>query len=240
MLALFNRRPILTALLIVMLDMLLAVLLTLAAQAFIPNIEPDFIALCVLTLIVVVVLTGLGWWRSIGFNPPAEWRDLRLLLLPAIIIIVPPLLGGIKPVEPASLAYLLLAYALVGLREEALHRGMLLRILQPLGPRRAVLISGLLFGLAHLSNLVARSNPVIVFAQAVGAFCDGVGFAALRLRTNTLWFLVVLHALHDLLLRYTRLPAIPLDVAQVTLLLFYGLYLMRNPKPLQTTPILSP
>jgi hypothetical protein len=34
--------------------------------------------------------------------------------------------------------------------------------------------------------------------------------------------------LHDLLLLYTRLPAIPLDVAQVTVLLFYGLYIMRR------------
>jgi membrane protease YdiL (CAAX protease family) len=95
---------------------------------------------------------------------------------------------------------------------------------------RAAVISAVLFGLMHLVNLFIRSNPAIVLAQCVGAFVDGVGFAALRIRTKTIWPLVLLHMLHDLLLQYTRLPAIPLDVAQVTILMFYGFYLMRQPK----------
>ena len=56
----------------------------------------------------------------------------------------------------------------------------------------------------------------------------GIGLAAIRLRTNTIWFVVILHGLHDLLLKFTNFPAIPLDVVQVTLTMIYGIYLLRT------------
>jgi hypothetical protein len=49
-----------------------------------------------------------------------------------------------------------------------------------------------------------------------------------RLRTNTIWFAVVLHGLHDLALKYTNFPVIPLDVVEVALLMIYGVYLLRG------------
>lgn len=229
----FQRRPVTAAVVIFVVDALCITVATLAAMAWAPGLQPEFIALCIVTLLTAGFVTVLGWWRVAGYNHPSAWRSLSLLLLPALVTIVPPLLGGLQPAEGVSLPYLLLAYILVGVHEETLYRGVILRVLRPTGRWRAALLSSLLFGLSHLSNVLVRSNPFIVLAQAVGAFCFGVGYAALRLRTNTIWFLVILHALHDLLLRYTQLPAIPLDVAQVTVLLFYGLYLLRNSKEVQ-------
>jgi hypothetical protein len=84
------------------------------------------------------------------------------------------------------------------------------------------------FGAAHLLNVLFRANPFLVFAQAVGAFSEGVGFGALRLRTNTIWPLIFFHFSEDLLLRFTRLPAIPLNVLQSVVLLVYGIYLLRG------------
>jgi hypothetical protein len=37
-----------------------------------------------------------------------------------------------------------------------------------------------------------------------------------------------MHGLHDLALKYTNFPDIPLDVVQVTLLMIYGIYLLRG------------
>jgi hypothetical protein len=37
-----------------------------------------------------------------------------------------------------------------------------------------------------------------------------------------------MRGLHDLALKYTNFPAIPLDVVQVTLLMIYGIYLLRR------------
>jgi membrane protease YdiL (CAAX protease family) len=118
--------------------------------------------------------------------------------------------------------------------EEGLMRGIVLRVLKPTGSTRSVVISSLLFGLMHIGNLLYR-NPFIVFAQMIGAFVHGIGLSAIRLRTNTIWFPVILHGLHDLALKYTNFPAIPLDVVQVTLLMVYGIYLLRgwkNPESL--------
>jgi membrane protease YdiL (CAAX protease family) len=228
----FRAHPILAAILIWILDLIFLNGLIVALQRFAPTLPAEFVALFPGSILLAIVLTVLGWWRVTGFNRPAEWRELGLLVLPAIIIIVPPLVLGVKPIEPGTLAFLSLGYLLTGFREETLYRGILLRVLLPKGTMRAALISSVLFGLAHFSNLLVRSNPAIVAAQALGAFCDGFGFAALRIRTNTIWFLILLHAIHDLLLQLTNLPAIPLDVAQVTLLLLYGIYLLRKHKDL--------
>ncbi|MCL4861944.1 MAG: CPBP family intramembrane metalloprotease [Caldilineaceae bacterium] len=232
----FQRYPVASAVAIAVVDVACITVVTLAVMALAPSVQPEFIALLVVTLLTAGFVTLLGWWRVTGFNPPGAWRALSLLLLPAGVIIVPPLIGGLAPVEGFSLPYLLLAYILVGLHEETLYRGVILRVLRPTGVRRAAVISAVLFGAAHLANVLVRSNPYVVVAQAVGAFCFGVGFSALRLRTNTIWFLIGLHAVHDLLLRYTQWPVIPLDVVQVTILLVYGLYLLRNWEGIQEEP----
>lgn len=45
--------------------------------------------------------------------------------------------------------------------------------------------------------------------------------------------IVALHASSDLFLRFTRLPAIPLEVTRDVILLCYGLYLLRHDWTLQ-------
>lgn len=190
MLTFFQRRPITSAVGILLADVIVVTLINLATKTWLPTIQPpDFLALCIVTVIIAVIVTLMGWWRRIGFNRPAHWREIHLLWLPALLALVVPFLNGSSSMGLSTTAYLVLAYALVGLREEALYRGIILRVLRPIGPARSVLITSVLFGSAHLANLLVRSNPVLVFAQVIGAFCFGVAMGALRLRTNTIWFL---------------------------------------------------
>jgi membrane protease YdiL (CAAX protease family) len=198
-----------------------------AAKALLPATPqlPDFVAMCAGILGLVALLSVLGWWGLIGFNRPTAWRNLHLLWLPALAFIALPFVSGVGRIDTGNLAFLVVGYALTGFYEEALFRGLLLRVLAPLGVRRAVLLSALLFGCAHLVNVLFR-NPAIVFAQALGAATEGVGLAALRVRTNTLWPLIALHALEDLLLHFGRLPTIPVNVAQSVILFAYGLWLL--------------
>jgi uncharacterized protein len=163
-----------------------------------------------------------------GFNGPSEWRDLGLLWVPAALFVVLPLLLGVRSLAPATATFLVVAYALTGFTEEAWYRGVLLWMLRPVGARRAVVLAAVFFGAAHLVNLLFRANPFLGFAQAVGAFSEGVGFGALRLKMNTIWPLIVVHGLEDLLLRFTKLPPIPLNVFQSVVMLVYGVYLLRN------------
>ena len=226
---LFERRPFISAVVIFLADLALILIVGAAAKALgAEGMNAGFVALCVESVLLVLVLAALRWWRAAGFNRPSEWRALKLLWVPTGLFVVLPLVVGLHAVAPATAAYLVVAYALTGFAEEGLYRGVLLRVLGPLGARRAVLLSAVFFGASHLVNLMFRSNPFLVFAQAVGAFSMGVGFGALRLRTNTIWPLIVLHGSEDLLLRFTRLPPIPLNVFQSVVMLVYGVYLLRN------------
>jgi hypothetical protein len=69
---------------------------------------------------------------------------------------------------------------------------------------------------------------VVVVLQAIGAFTEGIGFAALRLRKNTLWPLVALHLVDDLMLHNSNLPVIPLHAVQTTIRMTAGLPILRG------------
>jgi membrane protease YdiL (CAAX protease family) len=222
-----RQRPVFSALIIFIAYLISATLFGLAAKAVFPQFQPEFVALIALSIVVALALSMLGWWKEAGFNVPSEWRDSRLMIIPFIIVLGLPFLKGVKPSDAETFVYFVIGYALTGFMEEGLMRGIVLRVLKPTGTTRSVVISSLLFGLIHIGNLLYR-NPIIVFAQMIGAFVHGIGLSAIRLRTNTIWFPVILHALHDLALKYTNFPVIPLDVVQVTLLMFYGIYLLRG------------
>jgi uncharacterized protein len=233
LLAFFEKRPILSAVLIFASFVLVSAALGLAAKALFPQYQPEFIATIALSLVVALALSVLGWWKTAGFNFPREWRDSRLMIVPFLIVLGLPFLKGIKTSDAATFFYLAIAYALTGFMEESLMRGVVMRVLKSTGTTKSVVISSLLFGLMHIGNLLYRS-PFIVLAQMLGAFVHGIGLGAIRLRTDTLWFPVILHGLHDMALKYTNFPAIPLDVVQVTLLMIYGIWLLRGWKDLQT------
>lgn len=190
---------------------------------------PPLTAALIVTAVLAVVVTGLVWrvsgFRAAGFTGPRRWRNLHLLILPTVLAFV-PLLAGFRPVD--ALATLIVGYALTGFMEEALWRGLVLRVLRPTGPLPAVLVGSLLFGAAHLPNVLFRDSVALVAAQAVGAFCFGVGYAAIALWIGTIWPLMVLHGLTDLFAAVGALPKIPILVGQDVILLIAGLWLLRS------------
>lgn len=96
----------------------------------------------------------------------------------------------------------LLNMILVGVAEELVFRGIIAQtLLERYGTARAgvwkvCLVSGALFGAAHLSNLLG-SAPFGVLMQCVFAGSLGVLFAAIYFRTGNLWVLVFLHGAQD-------------------------------------------
>jgi CAAX protease family protein len=190
-----------------------------------------FVACAVLTGIVVAVAPAFGSWGELGVTTTRDWRELRLLVVPSLLALS-PLALGVAPVSAGRLGFLAVGYALTGVMEELLWRGVVQRVLGPLGAGRAVLTTAALFGLAHLGNLVYRDNAVLVLAQAWGAFCFGVGYGALRHRTGTLVPLIGLHFATDLAAAIGAVPAIPVLVGQDVVLLGMGLWLMRRPAAL--------
>lgn len=177
---------------------------------------------------VTAVLAATRGWGIAGFR--GRVQNPRLLVLPAAVALA-PLVGGVRLPGAGALTVFVLGYAVTGFFEEALFRGLMLGALRPSGVWPAVWISSGLFAAAHLPNMLFGQAPAITVAQAVGTFCFGVGYAALRLRTGSIWPLMALHFLTDLLLRVDALPAWAHWTAMVggdTLLLVYGLVLLRG------------
>ena len=105
--------------------------------------------------------------------------------------------------QPAfSIFSFFLSMALVGVAEEFIFRGVIAQsLLERFGTGRAgvwkaCLLSGLLFGAAHLTNLLS-SAPFGVLMQCVFAASLGTLFAAIYFRTGNLWVTVFLHGAMD-------------------------------------------
>ena len=103
---------------------------------------------------------------------------------------------------PQILAFFL-NMALVGVAEEFVFRGVIAQtLLEHFGTSRAgvwkaCLLSGVLFGGAHLTNLFG-SAPFGVLMQCVFAASLGTMFAAIYFRTGNIWVTVFLHGAMDI------------------------------------------
>lgn len=200
------------------------------------------------------MLIWLGWLQTAGFNGPSRWRGLHLLWLPALLALFYLASAFVTPASGVGVVvFALIAALLTGLDEEARFRGVILQALLPSGPLAAAALSGLLFGLAHLNNLFTHAPLTVVIAQVVGAFLLGFGFAACRLRTGTIWPLIIFHALYDLpaditlfnsgkagtIAALSAVPPATIILALVVpgfILACYGLFLLRfrrEPTPSQ-------
>jgi membrane protease YdiL (CAAX protease family) len=173
-----------------------------------------------LALLVAFPLLGaLGWWRHAGLNHPCEWRNLHLLWLPALLALA-PLVSGFQVPDTSTLLIGGSAVILTAVGEEALCRGLMLQALLPQGPLRAATVSAVCFGLLHLLKFFVGA-PLSYTLVTVGLnIIFGFGYAALRLRINTLWPLIGLHALGNFVLQVLK----PNDSA-VAFFLTIGLYL---------------
>jgi membrane protease YdiL (CAAX protease family) len=155
--------PRTSALLLAVAWLVVTVVGGLVLQALAPSWSGTVRALAVSVVLAVgvaVLLTCLRWWGLAGFNGPRHWHDLRLLVLPAVLLVV-PVATGFKAVTSGLLAMILVGEALTGFMEEAYFRGIILRILRSTGALPAVLLSSALFGAVHLGNAFFRDSAAL-------------------------------------------------------------------------------
>lgn len=97
----------------------------------------------------------------------------------------------------------LLSMMMVGVAEEFAFRGVIAQtLLEHYGTSRggiwkACIVSGLLFGAAHLTNILG-SAPFGVLMQCLFAAALGTLFAAIYFRTGNIWVTVFLHGMMDI------------------------------------------
>ena len=193
-----SRHPTMFALAAV----LLALLLITVVNAGVGYLKPSLLAKqaiseAALCGYVALLLTRLRWWSEAGFRRPISRQTLLvclpLFLLPALMLVS----GGIKS-SSAALVFEFAIFALmVGFAEEALVRGLALRVMLPTGLTRAALLSSLFFGLGHLINVSQGASLSATAVQVTEAVFLGIAFAGMRLYTGSIWPAIALHSLID-------------------------------------------
>lgn len=236
-----TQRPALFAFLLMLtLEAIVLGALLLSNLAGIPILSLDLPILLLNAIVAAILIGAMRWWKETGFNAPSEWKNMRLYLLPLALLVGPTLFFQPQIPSPASkIIILIIVTLLIGFQEEAIFRGILIRAFRPQGVMKAVLISAALFGVIHVNSLFVGRDPIFVLAQVVASFLGAIGLGALRIRTNTLVPLILLHAFNDFL-QFSATGgmeagdvdlSIPvLKVVLSGLMAFYGFYLLRGYK----------
>lgn len=146
--------------------------------------------------VFAVLAAGVTGWRATGIArlPAAGW--LRICA-PPVLAGLPFLLFGWNLDASSVVPLLLVGLPLVALNEELFFRGVLLHVLVPLGVRRSMLWSALAFGFAHLPNVLSGAYPPFVAMQIAATTAGGITLAAIRLRSGSLWPVLLVHLAID-------------------------------------------
>lgn len=163
----------------------------------------------VICILLLVMLRYFGIIKMACFTAPSGWRQVWLVWPVMVLILINALdlITGKVSINTSDKALLLTFITdclSIGFFEEILVRGSILSLLlykwgnTRKGIYLSVVCSSLIFSLAHLINLI--KNPELVLATlaqiAYAAFL-GVLFAALLLRTRSIWLMILSHALFD-------------------------------------------
>ena len=148
-----------------------------------------------LLVYAVALVVVFGSERS-GMRPPTSGprRWLPLLLIVPVASFLGLITGGIRP---GSIDAVLLRTAVAAGAEEIIYRGVVLALLLSRGGRAAALISTLLFALSHLVD-ISGFHPENWFS-ALNAFGGGLIFAAVRLRSGSVYPGIVVHAAYNII-----------------------------------------
>lgn len=187
-----------------------------------------------LTLIVIGLLTRLKWWETVGFKPLRRRGDLIYFLVPFVPVVL-NLIPGVQIESVAQVSALLAITLLVAFAEETIFRGLMLQTIKPLGHWKAAIITALLFGLTHAMNSLTGKDLLDSAMQVGYAVAIGFAYAALVLKKEGLWLLILAHFLTDFVFFIQR-PGFSLPPFWQSFLLIgvtvgftiYGVFMMQQ------------
>ena len=138
-----------------------------------------------------------GWTEKIGLVPfDLGSRESLWAFLPVLVPAVAVPLLGLNIVGTGAFVWLIADAVFVSVWEEVYFRGILLeQVWERLAsPRKAVIVAAGLFSAIHLTNVSALgADPTFLAVQIAFTFLGGIGLGAVRLRTGTLWPVMLAH-----------------------------------------------
>lgn len=110
---------------------------------------------------------------------------------------------NLKPTAVIIIGYLAMNLA-IAVSEEFLFRGIMMNTMLKVwkGQKNVVintvLVSSMLFGIRHFTNLITYPNQIVTtFAQVVFTIMAGIYLAAVYYRSKNIWLVILVHFLED-------------------------------------------
>lgn len=203
------------------------------AQTGIPNL---------VTALLLVVLSGVlfayikrnGWVERLGLKRIRK-EDMKqaLYFVPLLLLVLFQFSSGLDPSLGAmDIAVFCLLMSGVGFIEEVLFRGFLYQAIETRsGVRRAVLISGITFGIGHIVNLTRGYGYAEQLGQVIVAVAIGITLALIVALTRNIVPGILFHILFNISGSVTRQDTgweTMLAVAIVVLSLGYAISLSKS------------
>lgn len=152
------------------------------------------------SLFLVLVITGLGWWKIVLFESSKAGPKWAWILPGAIILVIVVnllRLDGNK-LSPELLLWSSIGAMGVGFGEEMITRGSMIAGLRSrFSEQKVWLISTLLFSALHVPNVIFGLPLEAMPFQVILTFIMGSGLYVIRRISGTLIFSMILHGLWD-------------------------------------------
>lgn len=183
--------------------------------------------------LIIYVLRG-NRWKGLYLDSKLTSRPQDILLYAPLLVVLAILFIGNDGLNLTSIPNLLLMLVMqifvVGLIEEIMFRGIMLKALESKGTTVAVLVSSVLFGITHALQLIGGQSLEDTILQIVYAFVLGAVLALLVLHKHTLMATIVFHGVHNFLnlMAKTEHTASILDYVIVAILIVFMIWLFMK------------
>lgn len=228
------KKPMNIYLKIILIELLVIFFYT-ANGAYVSITQPEnpvlqFVGLIPLAIgLIIYVLRGQRW-KDLYLDSKIKSPHDFLLYAPLLIVLMIIFFGneGLNLTSiPNLLLMLIIQICVVGVIEEIMFRGIMLKALEGKGTTVAVLISSVFFGLTHAIQLIGGQSLEDTILQIIYAFVLGAVLALLVLHKHTLIATIVFHGVHNFLnfMAKTERTASILDYVIVAILVVYMIWL---------------
>jgi len=156
-----------------------------------------------------------------------------LWFLPLALVEAFAFFAGINDEITMKIFVILVLFTIgVGINEEIYYRGLILKLLKMRGTKYAILVSSIIFGVAHVFNALAGNDFLYIILQIIFAALFGFVSAEITVLTKSLIIPIIWHALHDLLAittsqRFDTAALVILSIQSFVLIL-YSVYLWKK------------
>ncbi|MDF2533822.1 MAG: Abortive infection protein [Clostridia bacterium] len=205
----------------------------LSELAGVPNLATSAI-LIIFSITLVLYLKKNNWFEAYGMKGITK-KDLPMTLfyVPLIVLAFIQYFAGIdntlSMMEIAASCLLMIG---VGFIEELIFRGFLFQgIYAKSGENRAILISGITFGIGHIVNLLRGYSLTEQMGQIIVAIAIGIALALLVAITKNIVPGILFHIAFNISGTITKADSnlqIYLTIAILSISTFYAIYLFRS------------